>query len=149
MSAAVLRCLTRVGNTLPRQSCPLAPPFVPQLSLRTFSPLLTHEGDRSLTLLGVMRTAAQEGRVVCGLNASQKALTGISDTAKVCLLSSSCTDLDYVALVTTICSNRGIPLYSGVDSTTLGAWAGLNKRDSTGTIISSLSCSCVVVKAPA
>jgi ribosomal protein L7Ae-like RNA K-turn-binding protein len=83
------------------------------------------------------------------LNASTKVIS--RDNASFCVLSSSCTDPAYVGHITKLCSARGIPLCSGVDSATLGSWAGLGTLDANGAaraVNKMVSCSCVVVKAP-
>jgi small subunit ribosomal protein S12e len=130
----------------------LAPSFTPQLRMRSPGPpqgvSATHLASLCV-LSSTLRAAATSGRLARGLKASTKAIS--RDNASFCVLSSSCTDPAYVGHITKLYSARGIPLYSGVDSATLGSWAGLGTLDANGAaraVNKMVSCSCVDVKAP-
>jgi ribosomal protein L7Ae-like RNA K-turn-binding protein len=91
----------------------------------------------------LLYTATHHGYLARGVNEAAKALA--RDEAQLCVLASTCDDPEYIQLISDLCSDRDIPLFTDVDGATLGEWAGLSKFTPAGKLVKSVGCSCVVV----
>jgi small subunit ribosomal protein S12e len=100
-------------------------------------------GESFVALHKLLDTSSRQGNLVRGGNAASKAL--MRDSARLCVLASNCTDSAFVQLISSLCSERGVPLFDKVDGATIGEWAGLGKYSTSGTLSKSVGCSCVVI----
>jgi len=100
--------------------------------------------DIMVALKEVLKKALIHDGLVKGLHECAKALD--KRQAHLCVLSSSCTEQDYVRLVEALCEEHNINMIKVPDSKQLGEWIGLCKLDKEAKPRKVIGCSCVVVK---
>jgi small subunit ribosomal protein S12e len=92
----------------------------------------------------VLKIALRHDGLARGLRECAKALD--KREAHLCVLVETCTEAEYIKLITALCGEHKINLIKVGDAKILGTWAGLCKIDREGNPRKIVGCSCVVVK---
>merc|ERR1719158_2215316 len=91
----------------------------------------------------VLKSSTAADGMVRGLHEACKVID--AGRAQFVFLSESCDEANYKKLVTALCAEKSVPLYTVPDSKKLGEWAGLCKVDMDGNAKKVVGASCVVV----
>ena len=98
----------------------------------------------------IIQSAAYESNLARGLHEVVKALeSSYTEDGKppaLCVLAEDCAEAKYKQLIVALCKQKGVSLLQVPSRAALGEWAGLCKRDATGTARKVRGCSSLVVK---
>ncbi|GKT32250.1 Ribosomal protein S12e like protein [Aduncisulcus paluster] len=102
------------------------------------------EYDEPTALEEIVKTSMYNDGLVCGLRRVVHCLD--SRQAILCILAEDCDHDSYKKLVTALCKQNEIPLYTVPTGRELGVWSGLVKLDEEGEPTREVRCSSCVVK---
>ncbi len=101
------------------------------------------------SLQQVIQSAIYENNLARGLHEVCKALecnyTEEGKSPALCVMAEDCTEAKYKQLIVALCKQKGVSLVKVPSRTLLGEWAGLCKRDPTGTARKIRGCSSLVI----
>ena len=98
----------------------------------------------------VIQNSMYENNLARGLHEVCKALESVNETGEtpsLCVLAEDCAEEKYKQLIVALAKQKGVPLLKVPNRATLGEWAGLCKKDATGTARKVRGCSSLVIKA--
>ena len=103
-----------------------------------------------ISLQQVIQSAIYENNLARGLHEVCKALessyTEEGKPAVLCVLAEDCAEAKYKQLIVALCKQKGVSLLKVPSRAQLGEWAGLCKKDATGTARKVRGCSSLIIK---
>ena len=108
------------------------------------------ENQLNSSLQQVIQSAIYENNLAKGLHEVTKALESTyGEEGKgpaLCILADDCAEANYKKLIVALCKQKNVQLITVPTRVELGEWAGLCKRDATGTARKIRGCSSLVIK---